>query len=30
MPILAELSVLPPDLSARQLVAYAGIDPRKL
>jgi transposase len=26
--ILAELGVLPPDLSARQLVAHAGIDPR--
>jgi len=26
--ILAEFSVLPPDLSARQLVAHAGIDPR--
>ena len=26
--LLAELSVLPPDLSARQLVAHAGIDPR--
>lgn len=26
--ILAELSVLPPDLSARQWVAHAGLDPR--
>jgi len=26
--ILAKLSVLPPDLSARQWVAHAGIDPR--
>ena len=28
--ILAELAVLPPDVSARQWVAHAGLDPRRM
>src|SRR5512146_2798686 len=29
IPLLAELAVAPPDLDVRQLVAYAGLDPRE-
>jgi transposase len=29
IPILAEMAVVPPDLDVRQLVAYAGLDPRE-
>jgi transposase len=29
IPILAEMAVAPPDLDVRQLVAYAGLDPRE-
>ena len=29
LPLLAELAVVPPDLDVRQLVAYAGLDPRQ-